>query len=280
MNRILGEKIAIVSNKPQTTRRCVRGIFTSGEDQYVFFDTPGMHRAKNKLGDYMVGSAENGMQQGDVVLLVCDVTRTPSETENNVIKYLKKSGVPSVLVLNKTDTADREKVAETIAAYAALHSFDAVVPVCAKSGKNVDVVMKELSAFLRESEWFFPGDELTDQSMREYASEIIREKLLRALDKEVPHGIAVVIEEYTETEGLVKIRAEIVCEKSSHKRIIIGKGGELIKRIGTYSREELETVTGKKVFLDLWVKVRDGWRDSEGLVRRLGYDKRENKDGD
>ena len=280
MNRILGEKIAIVSNKPQTTRRCVRGIYTRGEDQFVFLDTPGLHRARTKLGDYIVDSAENGMQQGDVVLLVCDVTRPPSETEKNVIKYLKNSKTPSVLVLNKTDTADREQVAATIASYAALHSFDAVVPVCAKNGKNVDEVIDELSSFLRESEWFFPGDELTDQSMREYASEIIREKLLRALDREVPHGIAVVIEEYTEDGGLVRIRAEIVCEKESHKRIIIGKGGELIKRVGTYAREELETVTGSKVFLDLWVKVRPDWRDSEGLVRRLGFDRRDLKDGD
>lgn len=279
MNRILGEKIAIVSNKPQTTRRCVRGILTKDEDQFVFFDTPGMHKARTKLGDYMVDSAENGMQQGDVVLLVCDVTRQPSDTEKNVIKYIKKAKLPSVLVLNKTDTADREIIAGTIAAYASLHDFDAVVPVCAKSGKNTEIVVEELSKFLRESEWFFPGDELTDQSMREYASEIIREKLLRALDREVPHGIAVVIEEYTEEGGLVRIRAEIVCEKSSHKRIIIGKGGELIKRVGTYAREELEIVTGKKVFLDLWVKVRENWRDSEGLVRRLGFDRRDFDDG-
>ena len=282
MNRILGEKVAIVSSKPQTTRECVRGILTRGEDQFVFFDTPGMHRAQSRLGDYMVDAAENGMMQGDVVMIVADVTRQPSEAEKKVVNYLKKSKRPSVLVLNKIDTANRETIAATIAAYAAIHSFDAVVPVCAKNGTHVDEVLDELSHFLRESEWFYPEDEITDQSMRRYASEIVREKLLRALDREVPHGIAVVTEGYTEEEGLTKIRCEIICEKPGHKKIIIGKGGELIKRVGTYAREELEKVTGGKVYLDLWVKVKENWRDREGLVRTLGYDRREfeKKDGE
>ena len=275
MNRILGEKVAIVSNKPQTTRNCIRGIYTKDEDQYVFFDTPGIHQAKNRLGDYMVSAASNGMQQGDVVMLVCDVTRKPSETEKNVIKYLKQSGTPSVLVLNKTDTADREIIASTIAAYAALHDFDAVVPVCAKNGTHVDEVTDELSKFLTESEWFYPEDEVTDQTMRQYASEIIREKLLRALDKEVPHGIAVVIEEYKEEPTLTSIRAEIICERASHKRIIIGKNGEILKKVGIYAREELEKVTGTKVYLNLWVKVKENWRDSAGLVANFGYDRKE-----
>jgi GTP-binding protein Era len=275
MNRILGEKVAIVSNKPQTTRNCIRGILTEGEDQFVFFDTPGIHRPQNHLGDYMVTAAKSGMQQGDVVMLVVDVNKPVSKTELEVIEYLKREGVPSILVLNKIDTVRREQIAEKIAAYATKHEFDAVVPVSAKSGKHVDEVMDELSKFLRESEWFFPEDVATDQPMRQYVSEIIREKLLRALDREVPHGIAVVIEEYTEEGGLTRIRAEIMCERASHKRIIIGKGGEILKKVGSYSRQELEKVTGTKIYLDLWVKVKENWRDSAGLVSNFGYNKKD-----
>ena len=185
-----------------------------------------------------------------------------------------------MLVLNKIDTCRRETVAETIAAYAAKHNFDAVVPVCAKNGKNVDEVLEELSKFLRESEWFYPEDSATDQTMRQYVAEIIREKLLRALDREVPHGIAVVIEEYKVTGNLTKIRAEIICEKQSHKQIIIGKGGEVLKKIGTYAREELQKLTGGKIYLDLWVKVKENWRESEGLVRNFGYNKKDVDDSD
>ncbi len=275
MNRILGEKVAIVSNKPQTTRNCIRGILTEGEDQFVFFDTPGIHRPQNRLGDYMVTAAKSGMQQGDVVMLVVDVNKPVSKTELEVIEYLKREGVPSILVLNKIDTVRREMIAEKIAAYASKHEFDAVVPVSAKSGKHVDEVMDELSKFLHESEWFFPEDAATDQPMRQYVSEIIREKLLRALDREVPHGIAVVIEEYRDTGNLTKIRAEIICEKQSHKQIIIGKGGEVLKKVGMYSREELEKVTGSKIFLDLWVRVKENWREREGLVSNFGYNKKD-----
>ena len=275
MNRILGEKIAIVSNKPQTTRNCIRGILTEGEDQFVFFDTPGIHRPQNRLGDYMGTAAKSGMQQGDVVMLVVDVNKPVSKTEEEIIDYLKREGVPSILVLNKIDTVRREMIAEKIAAYASKHEFDAVVPVSAKSGKHVDEVMDELSKFLHESEWFFPEDAATDQPMRQYVSAIIREKLLRALDREVPHGIAVVIEEYRDTGSLTKIRAEIICEKQSHKQIIIGKGGEVLKKVGMYSREELEKVTGSKIFLDLWVRVKENWREREGLVSNFGYNKKD-----
>ena len=278
MNRILGEKIAIVSNKPQTTRNCIRGILTEGEDQFVFFDTPGIHRPQNRLGDYMVTAAKSGMQQGDVVMLVVDVNKPVSKTEEEIIDYLKREGVPSVLVLNKIDTVRRDMIAEKIAAYASKHDFDVVIPVSAKSGKHVDEVMDELSKFLHESEWFFPEDAATDQPMRQYVSEIIREKLLRALDREVPHGIAVVIEEYRDTGNLTKIRAEIICEKQSHKQIIIGRGGEVLKKVGMYSREELEKVTGSKIFLDLWVRVKENWRDREGLVSNFGYNKRDIED--
>ncbi len=275
MNRILGEKVAIVSNKPQTTRNCIRGILTEGEDQFVFFDTPGIHRPQNRLGDYMVSAAKSSMQQGDVVMLVVDVNKPVSKTEEEVIEYLKREGVPSILVLNKIDTVRRDMIAEKIAAYASKHEFDAVVPVSAKSGKHVDEVVDELSKFLRESEWFFPEDAATDQPMRQYVAEIIREKLLRALDREVPHGIAVVIEEYRDTGNLTKIRAEIICEKQSHKQIIIGKGGEVLKKVGMYSRQELEKVTGCKIFLDLWVRVKENWRENQGLVSNFGYNKKD-----
>ena len=271
MNRILGEKIAIVSNKPQTTRNCIRGILTEGEDQFVFFDPPGIHRPQNRLGDYMVTAAKSGMQQGDVVMLVVDVNKPVSKTEEEIIDYLKREGVPSVLVLNKIDTVRRDMIAEKIAAYASKHEFDAVVPVSAKSGKHVDEVMDELSKFLHESEWFFPEDAATDQPMRQYVSEIIREKLLRALDREVPHGIAVVIEEYRDTGNLTKIRAEIICEKQSHKQIIIGKGGEVLKKVGMYSREELEKLTGSKIFLDLWVRVKENWREQNAAIANFGF---------
>lgn len=270
MNRILGEKVAIVSSKPQTTRGRIVGIHTVGEDQYVFLDTPGIHRPKNKLGDAMVRSARDAMQDGDCVLLVVDAGREISRVERDVIAYLKTSGVPCVLALNKIDLYNREVVAETIAAYAAEHDFDAVVPISAKNGRAVGEVMDELSKFLGESDWFYPDDISTDQPSRQYAAEIIREKLLRTLDREVPHGIAVVIEEFTEERGLIRIRAEIFCEKATHKRIIVGKNGEQLKMVGIYAREELEKVFGKKIYLDLWVKVKENWRDSDGMVRNFG----------
>ena len=275
LNALLGEKVAIVSAKPQTTRNRILGILTEGETQFIFVDTPGIHRPQNRLGDYMVTAAKSGMQQGDVVMLVVDVNKPVSKTEEEIIEYLKREGVPSVLVLNKIDTVRRDMIAEKIAAYASKHEFDAVVPVSAKSGKHVDEVMDELSKFLRESEWFFPEDAATDQPMRQYVSEIIREKLLRALDREVPHGIAVVIEEYRDTGNLTKIRAEIICEKQSHKQIIIGRGGEVLKKVGMYSRQELEKVTGSKIFLDLWVRVKENWREREGLVSNFGYNKKD-----
>lgn len=275
MNRILGEKVAIVSSKPQTTRGRIVGIHTVGDDQYVFLDTPGIHRPQNRLGDAMVRSARDAMQDGDCVLLVADAGKEISQVERDVIAYLKTSGVPSVLALNKVDLYNRDVIAKTIAAYAALHDFDAVVPISAKNGRAVGEVVDELSHFLVESDWFYPDDISTDQPSRQYASEIIREKLLRTLDREVPHGIAVVIEEFTEMRGLIRIRAEIYCEKATHKRIIVGKNGEQLKMVGTYAREELEKVFGKKVFLDLWVKVKENWRDSDGLVRNFGLSAQE-----
>ncbi len=271
MNTVLGEKVAIVSSKPQTTRNRILGILTRGENQYVFIDTPGIHRPKNALGDYMVRTANASMQGADAVILVADAGYKISPVEQNVIAYLKSAGVPGILALNKVDLYRREQIAETIAAYAALHSFAAVVPICAKNGKNVDELLDECTPFLSPSDWFFPEDAVTDQPERQVAAEIIREKLLRTLNKEVPHGVAVVIDRYVDEKSMVSIYATIYCEKPSHKGIIVGKGGEELKRVGSYARADLEKLLGVRVYLNLWVKVKENWRDSARGVTDFGY---------
>ena len=271
LNTILGEHIAIVSSKPQTTRTRIAGIETRGEDQYVFLDTPGIFKSKNSLGDFMVKTANSAMQDGDAVILVADAGFAPGEVEENVIKYLKQSDTPGILALNKVDLYRREQIAETIAAYAALHEFFAVVPISAKRGKAVDALIDECSKLLHEGEWFYEEDAVTDQPMRQMAAEIIREKILRGLDKEIPHGVAVVIEEYAVEGTLVRIRAEIFCEKASHKGILVGKNGETLKRIGSYAREDLEKLLDCKVYLNLWVKVKENWRDSQRGILDFGY---------
>ncbi len=272
LNAMLGEKVAIVSSKPQTTRNRITGILTEGEDQFVFLDTPGIHNPKTKLGDYMVKSAENSIGDCDAVILIADADKPAGSVESAVIERLKKEKIPAILVLNKIDQSDPVKLAETITNYASLHSFDAVVPTSALKGKNVSDVLDEARKFLREEEWYFSGDEITDQSERRYAAEVIREKMLRLLSKEIPHGTAVVVEEFVDENTLIRIRAEIFCEKSTHKGIVLGKNGEMLKKIGTYAREDLERFFGCKVFLDLWVKVKDGWRDRGGYLRDFGYD--------
>ena len=271
LNSILGEKIAIVSSKPQTTRNRITGIYTNGDDQYVFLDTPGMHSPKNSLGEFMVKAADSSMKDADAVVLVVDVAKDISSVEENVIAYLKKSGIPSILAINKIDTCDREELAQTIAKYAAKHDFDAFVPISAKKGKNVNDLMNECSKFLAESEWFFPEDMVTDQPERQIVAEIIREKILRTLNKEIPHGTAVVIEEFKDEGSLLRIRAEIFCEKASHKGIIVGKNGAALKLIGSYAREDLEKLFGTKVYLNLWVKVKENWRESARTVSNFGY---------
>lgn len=271
MNSILGEKVAIVSNKPQTTRNRITGIYTKEDNQYVFIDTPGIHNPKNSLGEYMVKTADTSMRDADAVVLVVDVGKEISTVEENVIAYLKKSGIPAILALNKIDMYRRETLAETIAKYASKHDFSAFVPICAKNGKNVDELLDECAAFLSESPWFFPEDMVTDQPERQIASEIIREKILRTLNKEVPHGTAVVIEEFKDEGSLISIRAEIFCEKTSHKGIIVGKGGASLKLIGSYAREDLEKLFGTKVYLNLWVKVKENWRESARTVSNFGY---------
>ena len=271
LNAILGEKVAIVSNKPQTTRNRITGIFTKGDDQFVFLDTPGMHSPKNSLGEFMVKAADTSMRDADAVVLVVDTGKEITTVEENVISYLKKSGIPAILALNKIDMYDREQLAQTISKYAEKHDFVAFVPIAAKKGKNVPELMDECSKFLSESDWFFPEDMITDQPERQIAAEIIREKILRTLNKEIPHGTAVVIEEFKDEGTLIRIRAEIFCEKASHKGIIVGKGGEALKLIGTYAREDLEKMFGTKVYLNLWVKVKENWRESARTVGNFGY---------
>ena len=271
LNTILGQKIAIVSDKPQTTRGRIAGIETRGEDQFVFLDTPGIFRSKNSLGDYMVKTANSTMQEADAVILVADAGFPPEEVEKRVIQYLKQSGTPGILVLNKVDLYRGETIGNTILAYAALHDFCAVIPISAKKGKQVDELLDECAKLLHEGEWFYGEDDVTDQPMRLIAAEVIREKILRTLDKEVPHGVAVIIEEYKTDGGVVNIRAEIFCEKESHKGILVGKGGETLKRIGSYAREDLEKMLECKVFLDLWVKVKANWRDSQRWVSSFGF---------
>ena len=271
LNQILGEKIAIVSSKPQTTRNRILGIETRGEDQFVFIDTPGIFESKNSLGDFMVKTANSAMLDCDAAILMADASFVPGAVEEKIIASIKRAEIPAVLALNKVDLCRREQIAETIAAYAKLHDFHAVVPICAKNGKYVDELMDECSAFLHEDEWVFEEDMITDQTQRQMASEIIREKILRNLDREVPHGIAVVIEEYKEEETMVSIRAEIFCEKESHKGILVGKNGETLKRIGSYARADLEKLLDTKVYLNLWVKVKENWRDSQRGILNFGY---------
>jgi len=271
LNSILGMQITIVSSKPQTTRNRIAGIETRGENQFVFLDTPGIFKPQNSLGDFMVKSANSAMQDSDAVILVADVGFAPGDVEEGVIKYLKQSGTPAILALNKVDLYRRERIAETIAAYAALHNFNAVVPISAKRGKYVDELLDECEKLLHEGEWFYEEDMVTDQPQRQMAAEIIREKILRTVDKEIPHGVAVMIEEYTVEGGLVRIRAEIFCEKNSHKGILVGKNGETLKRIGSYARDDLEKLLECKVYLNLWVKVKENWRDSQRGILNFGY---------
>ncbi len=271
LNSILGEKIAIVSNKPQTTRNRIAGIETRGEDQFVFLDTPGIFKPQNSLGDFMVKVANSTMQESDAVILVADAGFRPGEVEEGIVKYLKTSGTPAILALNKVDLYQREQIAQTIVAYAKLFDFAAVVPISAKKGKAVNEVLDECAKLLREAEWFYEEDMITDQPQRQMVAELIREKILRTLNKEVPHGVAVVIEEYTEEETLVRIRAEIFCEKESHKGILVGKNGETLKRIGSYAREDMEKLLDTKVYLNLWVKVKQNWRESQRGILDFGY---------
>ena len=273
LNAILGEKVAIVSSKPQTTRNRITGIHTDGENQYVFLDTPGIHAPKNALGEYMVKTANSTMLDADVIVFVADAAREPGQLDTTIIENIKASHIPAILVLNKTDTANAETIGKQLTEYAKLLDFEAYVPISARRGEGVKAVLDECSKFLHEEEWFFPDDIVTDQPERQMAAEIIREKLLRTLNKEIPHGIAVLIEEFKDEGTLIRISANIYCEKESHKGIIVGKRGAELKMVGTYAREDLEKLFGTKVYLNLWVKVKANWRENEQIVSNFGYNR-------
>lgn len=271
LNAILGEKIAITSKKPQTTRNRIMGIHTVEENQFVFLDTPGIHKPRTKLGDFMVETARATLGGVDGAILVVEAREAVGDIEAGILENIKAMKLPAILVINKIDAVKRENIVKTIAAYAAQFDFSAVVPISAKNGKYVDTVLSECEKFLTEGEWLFPEDAITDQPERQIVAEIIREKLLRSLDEEIPHGTAVAIEEFKEKADAVVIRAEIYCEKNSHKGIIIGKHGQTIKQIGTHARQDIERMLDTKVFLDLYVRVKENWRDSTFNLANFGY---------
>lgn len=271
LNSILGEKIAIVSSKPQTTRNRITGILTKDENQFVFLDTPGFQKPRTKLGDYMLKASKSSIGSSDAVIIVADAFHSPGDIEKNIIEQVVANKLPAILVLNKTDMTTPEKLAQTISQYDEIHKFNAVVPTCASKNQGIDIVLDECSKFLSESEWFFPDDMITDQPERMIVAEAIREKILRTLNDEIPHGTAVSVEEFKDEGKIIKIRADIYCEKDSHKGIIIGKKGESLKKIGSYAREDLERFFGVKVFINLWVKVKEKWRDSSVNLNNFGY---------
>ena len=277
LNALIGEKLAIVSRKPQTTRNKITGILTKGETQYVFMDTPGMHTPKTKLGDRMIDVTNSALAGVDAVILIVEPIASVGDIEASLIEKIKKADLPCILAINKTDRSNPVIIGDTIKAYAEKHTFDAVVPMAAIKSKGIDTLLDEVDKFVFESEWFFPDDAITDQPERVIAAEIIREKILRTCDDEIPHGTAVVIEEFKEEKRLVRIRAEIFCEKATHKGIIIGKNGAQLKLIGSRAREDLEKFLGTKVFLDLWVKVKENWRNSDVLLANFGFN---NTDGE
>jgi len=271
LNAILGQKVAIVSSKPQTTRTRITGILTKEETQFVFLDTPGIHRPQDKLGSYMVKEANGAIGDVDAVLLVVQSGDRVGEVEKSIMKKVDED-TPLILVINKTDISNAAQIAETIVRFSAEREFSAVVPISAKNNEGVEFIIEELGKYACESPWFFPDDIVTDQPERAIAAEIIREKMLRLLAEEIPHGVAVVIEAFEETSKIIKIRAEIFCERDSHKPIIIGKNGAMLKKIGAMARADMEDFLDCKVFLELWVKVKEGWRDNTFFMRNFGYE--------
>ncbi|MBQ9748165.1 MAG: GTPase Era [Clostridia bacterium] len=271
LNTLLGEHISIVSPKPQTTRTRITGILTKEETQFVFLDTPGIHKPKDKLGSYMMKVADGAAADVDLVLLLVEAGDRVGAVEKELLRRFDGAHLPTVLIINKTDISNAREIGDTIARFAEYHTFDAVIPISAKNGENVNIILDEIDKFAMEGPWFFPDDIITDQPERVIASEIIREKLLNALGNEIPHGTAVVIESFKEKKDLISIRAEIFCEKNSHKPIIIGKNGEMLKKIGSWAREDMEKFFGVKIFLDLWVKVKENWRESAAVVANFGF---------
>ena len=271
-NFLVGEKIAIVSNKPQTTRNRICGIVTKEDTQFVFVDTPGFHRARTKLGDYMVNTVRESIADVDAIVLVVEPIASVGTQEQMLLEQLKSKKCPIILAINKIDTVEKDMLLEVIAAYSQAAEFAAIIPISAKTGDGVDALLAECEKYAVESPFLFDEDLTTDQPERQVMAEIIREKILWNLDREIPHGTAVEITKFSERDsGIIDIDATIYCEKASHKGIIIGKQGAMLKKISTMARNDCEKFMGTKVFLTTWVKVKENWRDSDFLVRNFGY---------
>ena len=271
-NALVGEKIAIVSSKPQTTRSRITGIVNRDGCQLVLMDTPGFHKARTKLGDYMVNVVKESIPDVDLVLLLVEPIANVGPQEAELIARIKASGCPCILVINKIDTVEKQELLAVIAAYSAAYSFDAVIPISAMRKDGTDELLREMQRFAKPSPALFPEDMDTDQPDRQVCAELVREKLLRCLDKEIPHGTAVAVTKFSEREnGIIDMDVTIYCEKDSHKGIIIGKHGAMLKKIGAMAREDIEAFMGTKVFLQTWVKVKENWRDSNALLRNFGF---------
>ena len=271
-NHLVGEKIAIVSNKPQTTRNRICGIVTQGDTQFVFVDTPGFHKPRTKLGDYMVNITKESIADVDLTILMVEPIASIGPQEEALIEQLKGKKCPVILAINKIDSVEKDVLLEVIATYSQVAEFDAIIPISAKTGDGVDSLMQLCGKYAVESPFLFPEDVTTDQPERQVMAEIIREKLLWCLDREVPHGTAVEITKFSERDNeIIDIDATIYCEKASHKGIIIGKKGEMLKKISSMARADCERFMGTRVYLTTWVKVKENWRDSDFLVRNFGY---------
>ena len=271
-NFLVGEKIAIVSNKPQTTRNRICGIVTKGNTQFVFVDTPGFHRARTKLGDYMVNTVRESIADVDATVLVVEPIASVGTQEQMLLEQLMSKKSPVILVINKIDTVEKDALLEVIAVYSQAAEFAAIIPISAKTGDGVDALLTQCEKYAVDSPFLFDEDMTTDQPERQVMAEIIREKLLWCLDREIPHGTAVEITTFSERDsGIIDIDATIYCEKASHKGIIIGKQGAMLKKISTMARNDCEKFMGTKVYLTTWVKVKENWRDSDFLVRNFGY---------
>ena len=272
-NRLVGEKIAIVSNKPQTTRNRICAIVNSDDTQLVIMDTPGIHRARTRLGDYMVKVVKESVADVDAVCLLVEPIAKIGAPEQTLIDRLKEQQIPAVLVINKIDTIEKEALLEVMAVYSAAHEFEAIIPISAERKDGLEILMEQLGKYAAEGPQLFPDGMTTDQPEKQVVAEIVREKLLRNLDKEIPHGTAIEVTRFTERDnGIIDLDVTIYCEKSSHKGIIIGKNGAMLKRISTHAREDIERFMGTKVYMETWVKVKENWRENLNYLRSFGYD--------
>ena len=271
-NALVGEKIAIVSDKPQTTRNRITAIVQHGSTQFVLMDTPGFHKPRTRLGDYMVNVVRESVADVDLVLLVVEPVAVIGAQEQALIQRLGECGAPAILLINKIDTVDKTRLLEVIALYSQAYDFESIIPISAKTGDGISQLLEEMDKFAVEGPHFFPDDMITDQPERQICAELVREKLLNCLDKEIPHGTAVEVSRFSEREnGIVDIEVTIYCEKASHKGIIIGKKGAMLKRIGELARADIEEFLGTKVFLQTWIKVKENWRDSSFLLKNFGF---------